>query len=76
VLAKLSLPIYGGHVVARIADGAQRGCQSLGAANDVYLSAFPPPSPPAEKATARQDQAGKTRTGDGAGSAKPSAGMK
>jgi hypothetical protein len=25
------------------------------------------PSPPAEKATARQDQAGKSRTGDGAG---------
>jgi len=25
-----------------------------------------PPSPPAEKATARQDQAGKSRTGDGA----------
>jgi len=26
-----------------------------------------PPSPPAEKATARQDQAGKARTGDGTG---------
>jgi hypothetical protein len=26
-----------------------------------------PPSPPGEKATARQDQAGKTSTGDGAG---------
>src|SRR5262245_62953585 len=26
-----------------------------------------PPSPPAEQATARQDQAGKARTGDGAG---------
>ena len=26
-----------------------------------------PPSPPAEKATARQDQAGKASTGDGAG---------
>ena len=28
---------------------------------------LPPPSPPAEKATARQDQAGKASTGDGAG---------
>ena len=28
---------------------------------------LPPPSPPAEKATARQDQAGKARTGDWAG---------
>ena len=27
---------------------------------------LPPPSPPAEKATARQDQAGKSSTGDGA----------
>jgi hypothetical protein len=35
-----------------------------------------PPSSPAEKATARQDQAGKASTDDGAGSAKPSAGMK
>src|SRR5215813_13494423 len=28
---------------------------------------LPPPSPPTEKATARQDQAGKSSTGDGAG---------
>jgi hypothetical protein len=28
---------------------------------------LPPPSPPAEKTTARQDQAGKSGTGDGAG---------
>src|SRR5262245_58787309 len=28
---------------------------------------LPPPSPPAEKTTARQDQAGKTSTGDGSG---------
>src|SRR5262249_8461722 len=31
------------------------------------LSGFLPPSPPAEKATARQDQAGQASTGDGAG---------
>jgi hypothetical protein len=30
-------------------------------------SGLPPPSPPAEKATARQDQAGKARAGDGGG---------
>jgi len=30
-------------------------------------AAFLPPSPPAEKATARQDQAGQSGTGDGAG---------
>jgi hypothetical protein len=31
------------------------------------------PSPPAEKATARQDQAGKASTGDGAGDAQANA---
>src|SRR5499433_821845 len=31
------------------------------------LGDFLPPSPPAEKATARQDQAGKTSTDDGGG---------
>src|SRR3981189_815039 len=30
---------------------------------------LPPPSPPAEKATARQDQAGQSSTGDGGGHA-------
>jgi hypothetical protein len=33
--------------------------------------AFPPPSPPDEKATARQDQAGQASTGDGAGDGSP-----
>ena len=32
-----------------------------------YSGDLPPPSPPAEKATTRQDQAGETSTGDGAG---------
>jgi hypothetical protein len=31
------------------------------------LGALPPPSPPAEKAAARQDKAGKSGTRDGAG---------
>ena len=43
---------------------------SLAAALDVRIvrsGDLLPPSPPAEKATARQDQAGKSSTGDGAG---------
>ena len=35
-------------------------------AADVLVDGVPP-TPPAEKATARQDQAGKSSTGDGAG---------
>src|SRR5215831_7848162 len=37
-------------------------CGCAGCSGDL-----PPPSPPAEEATARQDQAGQSRTGDGAG---------
>jgi hypothetical protein len=45
--------------------------QSLAAANVVYRlrlcsGDFLPPSPPAEKATGRQDQTGQASTGDGA----------
>src|SRR5262249_4098335 len=45
--------------------------QLLAAANDVCglrrKSDLPPPSPPAEKATSRQDQAGQASTCDGRG---------
>jgi hypothetical protein len=52
---------------ARLWAGACPACRTSDERVLLCSSSLPPPSPPAEKATARQNHSGQASTGDGAG---------